>query len=345
MEVAGEYIHGRGHVERACQAQLQLREAALNLRDEMVEALHLLYQEDGVRCGHVRRLGADVLGGAGEGQLHLELGQGGLHLGLASRSRSAARGARRGALGRQLADTLAHVIRLCNQQAQIRVGVQSEEQRRVRRTVVHVRPSVRKGAVSKGAEARGKEEVRLLLQELAVQEVVEVGCRAAPVPRVRNMASVHDISNNVAQVRPRDHVTRLHVVLHHTRAHREVASREGVWPREAEATKAPAPEHQGVEESEGKHDGLEHLRLGGALKEALADGAQRRLHVGLDVSGRLVGNLDGGLQNGLGDGLHVRESRRLRGEEAPEVAVPRLRNLLEHLLQAREPRLHEVHVL
>mmetsp|Transcript_24158 Transcript_24158/g.61096 ORF Transcript_24158/g.61096 Transcript_24158/m.61096 type:complete len:244 (+) Transcript_24158:1353-2084(+) len=159
------------------------------------------------------------------------------------------------------------------------------------------------------------------------------------------MASVHDVTDDAAQVGPGHGVAKLHVAPEHPRAHCKVAGGERVAAGEAKGAETPPAQDRRVEEGEGEEHRLEQLGLGCLLEERFAERRERHAHVGLDVGGRLVGDLYRGLQDRLGHGARAGVERRLGREEAAEIGVARLRAHLEQLLELGQPALHQVHVL
>mmetsp|Transcript_25449 Transcript_25449/g.58881 ORF Transcript_25449/g.58881 Transcript_25449/m.58881 type:complete len:324 (+) Transcript_25449:1353-2324(+) len=159
------------------------------------------------------------------------------------------------------------------------------------------------------------------------------------------MASVHDVTDDAAQVGPGHGVAKLHVAPEHPRAHCKVAGGERVAAGEAKGAETPPAQDRRVEEGEGEEHRLEQLGLGCLLEERFAERRERHAHVGLDVGGRLVGDLYRGLQDRLGHGARAGVERRLGREEAAEIGVARLRAHLEQLLELGQPARYELDVL
>mmetsp|Transcript_26582 Transcript_26582/g.76087 ORF Transcript_26582/g.76087 Transcript_26582/m.76087 type:complete len:240 (-) Transcript_26582:132-851(-) len=198
-------------------------------------------------------------------------------------------------------------------------------------------------------EARGQVGAE---QQLWGHEHREVRVVDPSVPRIRDVAAVHDLAEDVPQVRPR-HVGAevlgvVEVVLQHRATDREVAIVEGVLLRPALGAELDAAGDQGVEEAEGEQGGLKLLALHAGVDVLLRELGVGALEVRLQVRGRLIGDLDAALEDGLRDEVPeatLHGPRRLGGEEGAEVLVRELLHDLEAALELLEPVLHQVDVL
>mmetsp|Transcript_13784 Transcript_13784/g.32109 ORF Transcript_13784/g.32109 Transcript_13784/m.32109 type:complete len:470 (-) Transcript_13784:16-1425(-) len=216
---------------------------------------------------------------------------------------------------------------------------------------VNVIEEVLPGALCLALEAL--KQLMALLVELRDNESLEVGHARAAVPLVGNVATIHDLAENVFEVSKRHGVrgagasAGVEHVDGDLGALLEVAHGEAVDvaagpPDEA---KLAAAIDKGVEAGEGEeHPGEVCLTLA-LVDESLVKRLPGAEQVGAERLGRLVGDFDGVLQDGLGDGLLRGERGRLRREEAAEVGVSALLRLLKLALQGLDPHGHEVDVL
>ena len=187
--------------------------------------------------------------------------------------------------------------------------------------------------------------LRVRLEQLGLEEHLQVRVRDAPIPRVRNVPSVHDLAKVVLDIGPGHLVVVAQIVEEHLGAHRQVAVVERVRAREALESKLAPAERERVEEAEREEHRAEGLWLGRGLERLLAKEGVRAAQVGLEVRGRLVGHLDRRLQDALGHRLLRGQRRRLGRQVAAEVVVARLGRDLERAFKLGQPRLHQVDVL
>jgi len=166
------------------------------------------------------------------------------------------------------------------------------------------------------------------LHDFGPDEDFEVGFIGPSVPVVGDMTSVHDFSKEVAQIIIRDHLSNGEVVVQDISADLEVSIIEVVVPGPALASELLPPEDQGVEEAESEEDGLELVGLGTLVDLRLVELAVGPADVGLEGLRRLVRHLQRSLQDRLGNDVHVRKPGRLRGNQAPELGVGGVLDLL-----------------
>jgi len=132
-----------------------------------------------------------------------------------------------------------------------------------------------------------------LVKELIVEEVLEVSSAQKTIPIVNNVTTVHDFSNEILQIIPwylSGTTSSVHIVLQHNGGITEITIREGISHVESFRSKLSALAHDRVEECKTEQDSsdltfplIELLRL---------VGDKGSVHVGLESSGRLVGQLN-----------------------------------------------------
>mmetsp|Transcript_9632 Transcript_9632/g.23342 ORF Transcript_9632/g.23342 Transcript_9632/m.23342 type:complete len:350 (+) Transcript_9632:923-1972(+) len=178
------------------------------------------------------------------------------------------------------------------------------------------------------------------VHQLLLEEGREVRVAQPAVPRVGDVAAVHDLAKDVAQVVPRHLGRVVQKVGRDDDAHLQVALVERVAAVPADGPKLAPFAHDRVEEAEREDDRLELGRLGRVLPDGIGEVEVRALQVGLEAARRLVGELDRFLQDG-----HRHDRLRHRGEEAAEERVRALLERLELLLELGQPGRHELDVL
>mmetsp|Transcript_10302 Transcript_10302/g.22116 ORF Transcript_10302/g.22116 Transcript_10302/m.22116 type:complete len:1096 (-) Transcript_10302:3570-6857(-) len=340
-------LHGLRHGEVALEAQVQLRQGALHLRQQHVHALALLDGDHDV---------GRVLVDAAADVLHVKLVRQPLHqvvqhhLGLLLHAH-AALAARLTRL--QLHQAVAEGLGLAQLEANLGVGVQAEGQGGLRGHLLV--QELQHLAVVEGVGGRDEAGEHLqALQQLLVHVLEQVCVGQAPVPVLNDVAAVHDLAKDVAQVIPWHLDAGLQVVVGSLAAAQQVARIEGVVHVPANArggtwqvahTELLALQQGCMEVAEGEDDGAELSLLGAALKHLLVEQVVRTAQVGLEALWWLVGELDAVLQQG--DGQPLLQGRRgLRTQEQPEVCVCALGQLVHLLLQvARRPLNGQVDVL
>ena len=67
--------------------------------------------------------------------------------------------------------------------------------------------------------------------------------------------------------------------------------------------------------------------------------------IGFQIGGGFVHDFDAALQQRFGDGFEMRQRGRFRRQEATEVGVRTIGRLLQRVLEARQPILHQMNVL
>jgi len=193
-----------------------------------------------------------------------------------------------------------------------------------------------------GSLSFGEGEELSLVKELVVEEVLKVGGTEVSVPIVNDMASVHDFSNEILKIIPW-HLTgttgTVHIVLEHDGRIAEITIREGVSHVESLRSELSALTHDGMEVSE-TEEHSSNLSL--LLVEFLSlVGHESSVHVGLESSWGLVGQLDGLLEEINRDGVTG-----IRCQEDSESGVGSLSNELLHSLgKLKEETGHQMHVL
>mmetsp|Transcript_4517 Transcript_4517/g.13056 ORF Transcript_4517/g.13056 Transcript_4517/m.13056 type:complete len:563 (-) Transcript_4517:3771-5459(-) len=180
-----------------------------------------------------------------------------------------------------------------------------------------------------------------LVQQLVAHEVEEVLRGHDPVPIVDDVAAVHDVAEDVAQVVPRDLHRRgpLEVVVQHLCRVPEIAGGEGVLHVEAHGAELLPLEHQGVEVAKREEDGLD---LAVPVFEVLfAEEREGPSQVCQHALRRLVCQFDGSLEEADGDAIAG-----VRGQEDAELGVAVLYGEdVELLLELATPLGHQVDVL
>mmetsp|Transcript_25510 Transcript_25510/g.75968 ORF Transcript_25510/g.75968 Transcript_25510/m.75968 type:complete len:302 (-) Transcript_25510:4520-5425(-) len=180
-----------------------------------------------------------------------------------------------------------------------------------------------------------------LVQELVLHEVYEVGRAHPAVPVVHNVPSVHDLSEDVAQVIPGnlDRRGSLEVVVQDLCRVPQVTRGEGVHHVVAHGPKLLALEHERMEVAESEEDRLDLSVL--VLKVLLAEESERATQVCEHSLRRLVGQLDGSLKDANRDAIVG-----VRREEHAEVRVAVLHGKhVKLLLELDAPLGHQVDVL
>mmetsp|Transcript_5350 Transcript_5350/g.12655 ORF Transcript_5350/g.12655 Transcript_5350/m.12655 type:complete len:343 (-) Transcript_5350:301-1329(-) len=238
-ERVGQRLHGVRDVERALQTQLELIERPLDLGQELVHALALLQEHDNVRR-LLRDARVDVEQREDGGHAVQQVGHGLRHpLVLAPSSPRVTRAPSKLEVGAE-----EHVGLVC-EEANLRVGVEPEEVGGLGgELLADVRDVVAKVAVRKGGEAGDEIHAG---EEARVEEDVEVGGVGATVPLVRDVAPVHDLAKDVAEVLPRHVDVARQLVLQHVAALAQVAVVERVGPRPPQEAEAAASQDEGVE--------------------------------------------------------------------------------------------------
>mmetsp|Transcript_13834 Transcript_13834/g.40682 ORF Transcript_13834/g.40682 Transcript_13834/m.40682 type:complete len:468 (+) Transcript_13834:1061-2464(+) len=181
-----------------------------------------------------------------------------------------------------------------------------------------------------------RDPLHQLLPHVRLQE----GCAQPPVPVVGDVATVHDLAEEVPQVVPRDLRVGLEVVVGHRDAHHQVAGVEGVAAVPPHRAKLPALADHRVEEAQREDDRLELALLGRALPDGRVKVLERAQQVRLEPARRLVGQLDRLLKD-----WHRHHLLRHRREEDAELGVGPLLQRRELLLQLGQPVGDELDVL
>mmetsp|Transcript_20164 Transcript_20164/g.48101 ORF Transcript_20164/g.48101 Transcript_20164/m.48101 type:complete len:711 (+) Transcript_20164:1150-3282(+) len=189
--------------------------------------------------------------------------------------------------------------------------------------------------------------------QLRHHQHLQVGHARPAVPLVGDVASVHDLAEDVLEIGVRHRLLGARAGAHvehvdsHLRALGEIAHGEAVDVAAApadEAELAPAVDER-VEAAQREEHRLKVLLAQARVHERLVERLPGAQQVGAQRLGRLVGNLDGVLEDRLGDRLLPRERGRLGGEEAAEVGVGAFLRLLQLALERLDPQRHEMDVL
>eukprot|EP00968_Pinguiococcus_pyrenoidosus_P014248 scaffold1298_cov257-Pinguiococcus_pyrenoidosus.AAC.6 len=180
-----------------------------------------------------------------------------------------------------------------------------------------------------------------LVQQLVFHVEVQVGVRQQPVVVVHDVTSVHDLAEDVLEIRPGDLAPAgvLHVVRQALGAVQQVANAERVLHIEAQRAVHLALDHDGVEVAQAKDDApLLAVRLVDLLPR---EGREGPLQVGLQAGWRLVRELDAAVENPDRDALG-----RIAGDEEAELLVtPFFDEDVQALLKLVEPARHQVDVI
>mmetsp|Transcript_25703 Transcript_25703/g.48343 ORF Transcript_25703/g.48343 Transcript_25703/m.48343 type:complete len:504 (-) Transcript_25703:3030-4541(-) len=341
----GQVLHRHGHVELAVHSLLQLHQALLDDVQEGVHPRRFLRGDDDERAVGLRQQRLRAFSDGGQVELVRALVYQVLHSRpeLHRRGGSAAR-----ASGADLQDGSEQRVRHHVQVANLSVRVQPEE----RRGLGGERPLDVAGVAreSHSDGIRGVELWRQLggVQQPLVERDGEIRLASPPVPEVRDVTSVHDLTEEVPQILERHAVLGVgdvQIVGQDVGADAQVSNVERVTTGPALRAEPLPSEHETVEEAKAKEAASELLRLAAPIQALLVEGRPRPQQVALEVGGRLVRDLDAGLKEGLGDVLHGREGGRLGADEAAEAGVRGLGAQLQLPVEGGQPGLHQVQVL
>mmetsp|Transcript_5033 Transcript_5033/g.13421 ORF Transcript_5033/g.13421 Transcript_5033/m.13421 type:complete len:561 (+) Transcript_5033:232-1914(+) len=351
-------LHRGRHVQGAVETEGQLLQRALDEVEQVSHAARLLKRAHDVGVlildaaldvDEVERLRAEVV--------HVvdSAANDGIHVHGAAAVTAAA--------ALHVVDGFEQNLSLGGEERELRVEVQTVDGRGLLRQLGlhHVLELVVAGGVrgdEAGSQLLGRRLAVGTREKIRGDEHIEVGDAESPVHGIGDVSAVEHLAEHVPEILPGDVVVALEVVEQNLGAVDEVAHVEGVAAAvtetgpEADAdtdTELLAAEQQRVVETQRKEDGgVNRLLLvgGGAVEHVLAERREGAAHVGLQVRGRLVGNLDARLQDGLGHNLgEGRAVDGLRAEEAAEIPVRRLCGNLQLALEMWDPTLHEVDVV
>ena len=285
-----EVLHGLRHVELPLHALVQLHQRAADLRQQRVHALAFLQRHDHEGAGLLRQQRLRQVHDGDHGEV-LRQGLGQEFHAFLLRAAAAAPAAAAAVAAAERLDHLEDARRPVGQVTDLRVGVQAEHRRRVRRQLlVHIRQVplvVQRGRVRR-AEARAQFQV---VEELVVDQHREVTVARAAVPSVGDVAAVHDLAENVPDVVPRHDGVGLDVRLQHVGADGQVARVEGVLARPPLLAEPPPPQHDGVEPAQREERRLEFRLLRARFDALVGEVGPATGDVRLDVRRRLVRDL------------------------------------------------------
>ena len=113
------------------------------------------------------------------------------------------------------------------------------------------------------------------------------------------MTTVHDISEQIAQIFPWNLGIALQVVEQNVAADGQVTRVEGIVSVPALGAEFASLGNHGMEVAQRKQNRLEFILLGAHLQRVLVEVVQSLVQVGLHAGWRFIGDLDGSLQNTL----------------------------------------------
>jgi len=346
--VLHQIFHSGSHGQLSLEGKLKVLEVNNDDLDEGVDQLALLQVDILVRSTSrfIRQLAIDFVNGE---LLALNLGlfedSNGEFLGNINDSGSTI-SATATTLGLKLDQDSEQVNALGGQEINFSIGMHSESKRSLSgQFVLNVLKVLGVSGSNRALERSlsfGEGEELSLVKECIVEEVLEVGGTEVPIPIVNDMSSVHDLSNEILEIIPW-HFTgttgTIHIVLEHDRGITEITIREGVSHVESLRSELSTLTHDGVEVSETE----EHSsNLGLLLVEFLSlVGHESSVHVGLESSWGLVGQLDGLLKE-----INWNSNTGIRCQEDSESRVGSLSNENFHSLSEFEEETgHQMHVL
>merc|ERR1711988_158575 len=136
-----------------------------------------------------------------------------------------------------------------------------------------------------------KREQLHLIQQAVIHDEIEVSQTKYSIKIVHNMATIHDLTENIPQIFPRNaRVVFLHVVIEAHGAVPQVTQREGIHHIETHRTEFLSLSHERVEVAQTEENRPNFSPK--LIESRFRKSAERTLQVGLQTGGRLVGELD-----------------------------------------------------
>mmetsp|Transcript_65335 Transcript_65335/g.188181 ORF Transcript_65335/g.188181 Transcript_65335/m.188181 type:complete len:226 (-) Transcript_65335:1373-2050(-) len=184
-------------------------------------------------------------------------------------------------------------------------------------------------------------------QQLRIDQHRQVLVVHSPIPRVCDVAAVHDLAEDVPQIGPwhigAQRLSIVQVVPQHLTADGKIAIVEGVFLGPTLGTELDAAGDERVEKAQGEKCRLELLRLQARVDALLGELRVGAAEVGLQVRRGLIRDLDASLEDRLRDEIPEAALHGAWGFRRQEAAEVVMRELLDHLqgaLQLLQPCLH-----
>mmetsp|Transcript_59164 Transcript_59164/g.128458 ORF Transcript_59164/g.128458 Transcript_59164/m.128458 type:complete len:208 (-) Transcript_59164:1220-1843(-) len=167
------------------------------------------------------------------------------------------------------------------------------------------------------------------LEQLIIDKFTQVRVIGATIPRVRNMSSIHDLSEDVSNIIPRNDWIRFQVCLQHVGTDSQIPSVEGILSGPTLLSETTSSEHNRVEPAQREETGLELRLLTAPFNTIVGEVSPPSSNIRFNICRCLICHFHRSLHERLGHVLPRGDRRWFSREKTSEVFV----SILLHHLQ------------